>query len=209
MLRAIVKLVVSVSLLIPALACANTPIKDMPSGIYEVDKTHASITWKVSHLGLSNYTARFTDLDANVMLNANSPEMSTVQATIKPASVRTDYPYPEKKDFDAKLANDENWFNSSAFPVMTFASKEIKLTGDNTADIMGELTMLGVTKPVTLKTTLNGSMLVQPFAKKPAMGFSATTVIKRSEWGFDTYIPTIGDDVTVLIEAEFIKADAQ
>jgi polyisoprenoid-binding protein YceI len=188
-------------------ALAETTVQQMPAGKYVLDATHASLTWKVSHLGLSNYTARFTDFDATVTLDPKDVTQSTVTATVNPASVETDYPNAEKKDFDAKLAKGKNWFNSAEFPEITFTSNAINVTGENTADITGELTFLGITKPVTLHTTLNGAMLEQPFAKKPALGFSATATLQRSEWGFSTYVPNIGDKVTLQIEAEFLKAD--
>lgn len=186
-----------------ASAWAESPAKELPAGTYNLDNTHASLIWKVNHLGLSHYTARFTDFDATIDFNPEAIDQSHVTVTIDPTSVTTDYPNAEEKDFDAKLAKGEKWFNSEAFPEINFKSTGITITGDNTADITGDLTFLGITKPVTLDTTLNGAMKKQPFSKKPTLGFSATTTIKRSEWGFSTYVPTIGDEVTVLIEAEF------
>lgn len=182
---------------------AETTLAEMPAGIYKIDKTHASVTWKVSHLGLSNYTARFADIDATIDLNPTDPEKSTVTATINPASVKTDYPYPDKKDFDQKLASHEEWFNADKFPKITFTSTHLEKTSETTGKLTGDLTFLGVTKPVTLDVTLNGVMEQQPFSQKPAIGFSATGTIKRSEWGLTTYVPNIGDDVQIIIEAEF------
>ena len=86
---------------------------------------------------------------------------------------------------------------------ITFKSTAIVMTGSKTADVTGDLTMLGVTKPVTLKVTFNGGMASHPMAKKPAAGFSATGTVKRSEFGMTNALPFIGDDVTVLIETEF------
>jgi polyisoprenoid-binding protein YceI len=183
-----------------------TPPAEMPSGIYKLDKSHASVTWKVSHLGLSNYTARFASLDAELNFDAAKPENSSVKATIDTSSIRTDFPATPEKDFDKKLSGDADWFNGTKFPTITFESTKVEKTGDTTAKIHGNLTMLGVTKPMTLDAVFNGAYLKKPFADVPGIGFSAKGLINRSDWGFSTYVPNIGDQVEILIEAEFHQA---
>lgn len=178
---------------------ADLPI---PSGTYAVDPTHASVIWKVRHLGLADYTARFNTLDATLEFNAEDPAASSVDVTIDPASVDTDYPNAEQKDFNAELRG-EQFFNTGEFPAITFKSTSIDITGDNTGTITGDLTLLGVTKPVTLDVTMNGYLEEHPFTKDAALGFSGTTTVKRSEFGLDYGVPYVGDDVKVLIEAEF------
>lgn len=182
---------------------ADTPYNEMPAGVYNLDETHAQLIWKVSHLGLSNYTARFTSFDADLTFDPANLENSSLTATIDPTSIKTDYPYPEKKDFDKKLVEGKEWFNATEFPEIKFESKELTVTGENTGTMMGHLTFLGVTKPVTLDITFNGAMASQPFSSKPTLGFSATGSLKRSEWGMGTYVPNIGDEVQIMIEAEF------
>lgn len=177
---------------------------DIPSGTYALDKGHASVTWKVMHLGLSNYTARFADMDATLELDAAAPEKSTVSVTINPASVRTDYPFTDKEDFDKKLSEGADWFNSTVFPTITFASTKLEQLTPTTGKLTGDLTLLGVTKPVTLDVILNGAK-EHPFSKKPSVGVSASGMIKRSDWGFSNAIPMIGDEVQLLIEVEFNK----
>ena len=184
---------------------AQTLPQNMPAGVYNLDETHASIIWKVSHLGLSDYTARFTEFDADLTFDPATPENSSLTATINPLSVETDFPYPEKKDFDAVLAEGEDWFNGTAFPEITFVSTSIERTGDKTGIMTGDLTFLGVTKPLTFDVEFNGAMAQQPFSQKPTLGFSATGKMKRSDWGMSTYVPNIGDDVEILIEAEFAQ----
>jgi polyisoprenoid-binding protein YceI len=181
---------------------ANAAELSVPSGTYQLDKTHASVVWKVSHLGLSNYTARFTSIDATIELDAANVANSKVSVTIDPASVRTDYPFPEKENFDAKLAG-EGWLNAAAFPEISFTSTNIEVTGDNTAKITGDLSFLGQTKPFTLDVTLNAAT-EHPMAKKPALGFSATGSLDRTEFGFNTLAGPIGTQVTVAVEAEFL-----
>jgi len=183
-----------------------TPPDQMPAGIYTVDKTHASVTWKVSHMGLSNYTARFTSIDAELNFDPVKPENSVIKASVDPLSIRTDYPNAAEKDFDKELATGTMWFNGVAFPKITFESTKIEMIGDKSAKITGNLTLLGVTKPMTLDAVFNGAYIKKPFADVPGLGFSAIGTIKRSEFGMKTYIPNIGDDVQIIIEAEFHKA---
>ena len=175
---------------------------DVPAGTYKIDPTHASLTWKVSHMGLANYTARFTKLDATLAYDPAKPEASKLMATVDPTSLKTDFPFPEKENFDKVLAESAKWFNANVAKTITFNSTTVKMTGPRTADVTGDLTLLGVTKPVTLKVTLNGSMKEHPFTKKAAIGFSGTGTVKRSDFGMTNAIPIVGDDVTLLIEAE-------
>lgn len=182
---------------------AKSPFSDMPSGEYKVDLSHASIVWKVSHLGLSDYVARFAEFDAQINFDANNVCNSKVTASINPMSIQTAYPNADEKDFDNILATDKSWFNASKYPAIEFESTSIKMTGENNALMKGELTFLGVSLPVELDVIFNGAMQRQPFSGKPTMGFSASTTIKRSLWGMSKYAPNIGDDVEVMIEGEF------
>jgi polyisoprenoid-binding protein YceI len=182
-------------------ACAQLAT-DVPAGTFKIDPAHASVTWKVTHMGLSNYTARFTKIDATLTLDPAKPETSKLTASIDPKSIRTDFPFVEKEDFDKKLAKGAEWFNAEFFDKITFASTAVKMTGAKTADVTGDLTLLGVTKPVVLKVTFNGGMAAHPMSKKPAVGFSATGTVKRSEFGLKAGLPFVGDDVALLIEAE-------
>lgn len=185
---------------------ATPDLEGIPSGEYGLDKAHASITWRVNHLGLSQYTARFTDFDIDLNFNAKDPLKSSFVATINPASVETDYPAPNLKDFDKALATEERWFNSEKFPKITYTSK--KLTkGDlpNQAMVEGELDFLGIKKPLKVLITLNGALKDHPYLKRPAIGFSALTALRRSDWGMDALIPQVGDVVEVKVEAEFLK----
>lgn len=197
-----------VALLVAPFASANaqefTAAKDMPAGQYVIDKTHASLIWKVSHAGLSNYAARFTEFDSTLTFDPADVTKSKLVATVNPASIQTDYVAGER-DFNKELANDEKWFNAAKFPSIRFESTRIEKTGDNTGKIHGNLTLLGVTKPLTLDVVFNGAFAEQPFSKKPTLGFSATATLTRSDWGLDTYVPMIGDKVTLQIETEFAK----
>lgn len=190
-----------------SLVLAKSEFETLPSGVYELDLTHASIVWKVSHLGLSNYVARFSDFESSIQYNPDNIEASVVTASINPMSIETAYPNASEKDFDSILATDEAWFNAGAFSSIDFVSTNIEMTSKSTAVMTGELTFLGVSKPVTLDVVFNGAMKRQPFSGKPTMGFSASTVIDRTLWGMTKYAPNIGADVTVMIEGEFAKLE--
>ena len=178
-------------------------IAEMPAGLYQIDPTHASVTWKVKHMGLSNYTARFTSVDAILKLDPKDLTKSELVATIDPSSVRTDYPDVKKVDFDRELAFGKSWFNAKKFPQIKFESSRIEIISQNKGKIFGDLTFMGVKKPMVLDATFNGAYKKMPFMKFPAMGFSATGTIKRSLWGLSSYSMFLGDDVEILIEAEF------
>lgn len=174
----------------------------VPAGEYVLEKTHASLTWKINHMGLSYYTARFTSFDSTINLDPKTPTNSTVSVTIDPRSVRTDFPFPEKEDFDKVIA--EKVLQAGQFPTITFQSTGLTATGATTGKLAGNLTLMGVTKPVTLDVTLNGAK-EHPMRKVPVLGFSATGSFKRSDFGSTFLQGPIGDEITVLIEVEFLK----
>ena len=205
----ILSLLLAASLATPALAqdkLVMTPLHEMPAGTYQLDPTHASLTWQVKHLGLSNYTARFTGLQATLDFNPKNLSQSTVVATINPASIRTDYPHAATKDFDAILAQGETWFNAGKFPEIKFVSTKLVLQDGHTGRLTGDLTLLGVTKPVTLTVRFNGGLAVAPFSKQPTLGFSASGSLNRADWGLNHLIPLVGDTVQINLEAEFVQA---
>jgi len=184
-------------------------------GLYQLEKTHASLVWTVSHNGLSKYTARFTDFDAEIILDAGIPADSRLFAEINPLSVRTDH--PSGPDWDQTLGNDEKWFNAGEHPVIRYESTDIKINGtgpgktiadiDGTGIIEGNLNFLGVTKQVPLNVTFNGVRNFPYYGDRDVLGFSATATLKRSDFGMTALLPSIGDEVTLTIEAEFLYAE--
>jgi polyisoprenoid-binding protein YceI len=198
-------IIISAIPFIPLHAQEAAEIEGMPSGLYELDKAHASLIWKVDHLGLSDYTARFTEFDADLDFQPLDIESSRVRATINPMSIETDF--AGEKDFNNILATEAGWFNAEQFPEIKFNSTKVEKTGENTGIVTGDLTFLGVTKPVELNVVFNKAIGNHPFANKPAVGFSATGAIKRSDFGMTKYIPQIGDEVDFVIQAEFLYAE--
>jgi len=180
----------------------------VPAGAYEVDHSHASLIFKVNHLGFSNYTARFKKLDAKLQFDPNNIAASTLTATVDVKSLETDFPYPEQIDFNAELTG-KNWLDATQFAQMTYVSKRVEMTGKNAMRIHGELTLRGVTKPLVLNATYNGGYAGHPMDPHARIGFSAQGELKRSDFGVAYGIPAPGttmgvsDVVTIMIEVEF------
>lgn len=185
---------------------AQTPIAEgMPSGDYELDLSHASVVWKLSHAGFSTYVARFADFDVDLNLDTKEFTRSSVGVDIKVASVQT--AFPSGDTFDKKIA--DKLLNAGENPSILFKSTTVSALNGQDFTIQGDLTMNGQTHPVILNATLNKSVLSHQFKKVPAIGFSAVTTIDRTVWGVDDYAPIIGTDVTIEIEAEFTQKGAE
>ncbi len=178
---------------------------DVPSGKYVNDPAHTSVTFRLMHLGLSNYTARMTKISSTVELDAADVAKSKLAVTIEAKSVRTDFPFPDKVDFDGEIGGDAKFLDGKDFPEIKFVSTGSTAAG-KTAKISGLLTMRGVTKPVVLDAVLNGTMQPNAMFKTPAFGVSATAHIKRSDWGMTYGTQFVGDDVELLIQAEYRPA---
>lgn len=175
-----------------------------PAGLYKTDPSHSSLAWSFNHSGLSHYTARFTKVDARLDWNPAEPDTSSLTVEIDPMSVRTDYPWPEMVDFDAKIGGDPDFL---AGKPITFVSKSVRVTGEKTGIVEGLLTFRGETHPATLDVTFNGSMEKHPNMGVAKIGFSATGSIRRSEWGLGFAIPQLGDEVKLVIETQMVPAD--
>ena len=178
-------------------------MKPAPGGNYVSDLAHSSVTWRIGHFGLSRYTARFARADAKLAWNPDKPEGSTLAVAIDPASVRTDFPFPGKEDFDRKIATAPELLASEP---IRFVSRRIEKTGEKTGRVTGDLTFRGRTQPFTLDVVYNGSMEKHPHDGTPKIGFSAKGSVKRSEWGMDFAIPALDDAVEVIVETEFMPA---
>lgn len=189
-------------------ACAFTAerteeaLKALPAGQYQLEKPHASLTFGVTHLGLSRYTLRFADFDATLDFDPANPAASRVSAIINPLSVRSDH--PTDAGWDGRIGSDI--LQGGTFPQITFTSTAVDVTGAYTGRVTGDLTVMGVTKPVTLDVTYNGSMASAAlYGGRAAVGFSATARFKRSDFGSTRYAEFVGDEVDVRIEAELTR----
>jgi polyisoprenoid-binding protein YceI len=177
----------------PVLAQAPASI---PSGTYNVDGPHTQVLFTVNHFGISEYTGQFTQPTGTLTLDTAHPANSKVEITFPIAKVSTTVPA-----LDAHLKS-KDFFDADAFPEGKFVSTKVVVDGTN-ATITGDLTLHGVTKPVVLKAHLVGSGA--PMGKKLNVGFSATTVVKRSEYGIKFGVPMLSDDVKLTINAAFAQ----
>lgn len=180
----------------------------VPAGDYRLDPAHASLIFKVSHLGFSMYTARFTDFDARLYFDPRQLEAAKLQARVDARSLETDFPNPKQLDFNAQLQGEE-WLATEKHPQIRFVSTDVKMTGDREMQVTGDFTLRGVTRPLTLNVRYNGGYAGHEIDPNARVGFSATGTVKRADYGMDFGLPPagsnmgVGNDVQVIIEAEF------
>ncbi len=161
---------------------------------YKLDPTHTAITWHVSHFGFSTPSGKFMNVDGTLVLDEANPAASSVKVEIKVADGKSGV-----TKLDDHLAGPE-FFDVAKFPTATFTSTKVELTGKDTAKVTGDLTIHGITKPATLDVKLN--KIGENFMKVPTAGFTASTTLKRSDFGMTTYLPGLADDVKIDIESE-------
>ncbi|PWC59694.1 hypothetical protein TSH7_20080 [Azospirillum sp. TSH7] len=166
---------------------------------YKIDPAHTAVVFIVNHVGFSNVIGRFDTVGGDVTFDKDAVEKSVVNVTIDTTSVDTNH---AKRD---EHLRSPDFFNAKEFPKMTFKSTKIEKTGDKTGKLHGDLTMLGVTKPVVLDVTFNKDG-VSPASKLETAGFSARGTVKRTEFGMKYGAPAIGDDIQLLIEVEAVKS---
>jgi polyisoprenoid-binding protein YceI len=195
----------------PALAQAAPAAPQPPAGQYVMDPTHTSVVFRVSHMGFSHYTARFSRVDGKLQFDPQQPAAMRVEANIDPTSLELNAPPP---GFLQQLMG-KGWFEAAQFPQITFRSTKVERVGEHAAQVTGDLTLHGVTRPVVLEVTYNGGYPPNNFDPGGArIGFSAHGVLKRSAFGISAGIPApgssmgVGDDVEVAIETEFSSKPA-
>lgn len=181
---------------------------EAPSGEYALDPHHSTITVRAQHFGLAYYTLRLNTVSGTLNFNAEDPAASTIVATVATNSLDT--PYSGDRDFDAELQNSQ-WLDSATHPTATFQSTAVERTGPNTARVTGDLTIRGVSHPITLDVAYDGSHAQHPMGMAVSLiGFSARGTFERSQYGLNVLQPTSGSDgvanqVELVIEAEFTR----
>ncbi|PIB95508.1 YceI family protein [Caulobacter sp. X] len=182
----------------------STKPADLPAGHYVLDKTHASVVGRIKHMGFSNYQFRFTKVDASFDYDPKAPQDAKIKVTVDPGSIDTATGADEfGLKFNKELAGD-GWLEAGKFPTATFVSTKVEPGAGQTGKVYGDFTLHGVTKPIVLDVTFNGvGGSFAPGSVKT--GFSATTTIKRSDFGVSKYVPLVSDDVALSIEVEFDK----
>ncbi len=161
---------------------------------YQLDPTHTAVVWHINHMGFSNPSGKWM-AQGTLDLDADKLQDSKVNVTINVTDIVTGIP-----KLDEHLRTPD-FFDAAKFPTATFVSDKVDVTGKDTAQVHGMLTVHGVTKPVTLQVKLN-KVGVSPVSQKQTAGFTAFTTIKRSDFGITKYLPALGDEVKLEIEAE-------
>jgi polyisoprenoid-binding protein YceI len=192
-------LALAASLALTGAAIAQGASPPAQSGTYQLEPTHAMILFGVSHFDFSDYYGQLPGATGTLTLEAANPSASHLDVSVPVANLWT----PSDK-LTSDLKSDA-WLDAAKFPAMTFHSKSITVTGPTTADVAGDLTFHGVTKPVVLKATFRRAS-VFPMNKKYMIGFDATGRVKRSDFGVGQYVNLgLGDEVNLIISAPFEK----
>jgi len=163
---------------------------------YSIDPTHTSVVVSWNHFGFSNPTASFSDASGSISFDEKAPQKASINVTIPVKTVDT-----KVAKLNEEFINEADYFDVAKYPTATFKSTKVTAKGDNQFDVTGDLTIKGVTKSVVFNATLNG-MGEHPMSKKPAIGFDASTVIKRTEFNLGKYAPYVSDEVTLTITTE-------
>ncbi|MDK2779264.1 MAG: YceI family protein [Pseudomonadota bacterium] len=163
---------------------------------YSIDPTHTSVIATWNHFGFSNPTASFSEVSGAISFDDKAPAKAAVNVTIPVKSVDTKVPA-----LTEEFLNQADYFDVANYPTATFKSTKVTPKGGNKFDVAGDLTIKGVTKPVVFSATLN-KQGEHPMTKKPAIGFDASTVIKRTEFNMGKYAPYVSDEVTLTITTE-------
>lgn len=182
---------------IALLLASCLPVSAFAADSYTVDPTHTYAHFTVSHFGYSTMHGRFDQSAGKVTLDT-AAKTGTVDITIQAASVSTGY---GKRDDHLKSTD---FFNAAEFPTITYKASSIKFKGNTPSTVEGQLTMLGVSRPVTL--TIDAFKCgPNPMSKKEECGAAATAQIKRSDFGMKSFLPGVGDDIKLEFEIEAYK----
>ncbi len=185
---------VAVAALLTGLSVTGVTSSANAAETYKLDPNHTAVIWHVNHFGFSTPSGKFMSVDGEVTLDEANPAASSVKAVIQIAGINSGV---AKLDEHLKTPD---FFDAAKFPTATFISKRVDLTGKDQAKVAGDLTLHGVTKPVVLDVKLN--KIGENMMKLKTAGFTASTVIKRSEFGMSAYVPNVGDEVRIDIETE-------
>ncbi len=180
-----------------ALLAASLPMAAHANDSYTVDPPHTFAHFTINHLGFSTMHGRFDKSSGKITLD-QAAKSGSVDIAIESASVSTGF---AKRDEHLKSPD---FFNAAEFPSITYKSSKITFKGDKPASVEGNLTLLGVTKPVKLTIT-EFNCGTNPMAKKYECGAGAVAQIKRSDFGMKAFLPNVGDDIKLEFEIEAYK----
>ncbi len=164
---------------------------------YQVDPVHSSLVFRVKHMNTAYVYGMFTSMKGTVVVDEANPARSSINIEVDADSVNTN-----NQQRDNHLRSPD-FFNTRQFPTITFRSTEIRRVNANTVQVRGDLTMRGVTRPITANVTLTGKG--KNAQGKDIIGFETTFTIRRSEFGIRYGLPGLGDDVRVTLSIEAMR----
>jgi len=180
---------------------AQAPLPPLPPNGWRIDRAHSGVTFRVRHLGISWVNGVFNDWTAELVYDPAHPENASVTARIQVTSISTSN---ERRDNDLRSGR---FFAADSFPELSFTSRSVQRAGEGRLRITGDLTMHGVTRPVTLDVEASA---VQSGQRGRRVAFTATVTVDRKEWGM-TFSPlaegirTAGDEVRITIDLEAVQ----
>jgi polyisoprenoid-binding protein YceI len=181
----------------------TTEVTEVRAGQYVLDPNHATLIWKLNHLGFSTFLGSFNDFEASLDFDPENIESASLEVVIDTASLDVDLP-----EFEEELRGD-NWFDVAAFPQAIFrTTRYIEAIDDDSFIFEGDLTLLGTTAPVSLEVNFHGggrNFLTRSYT----VGFSGSAIFNRSDFGLDRFTSFgVGDEIELEIHVEFMDAGA-
>lgn len=180
----------------------ETSVAELRGGAYTLDKDHASLLWKINHLGFSTYIGRFNEFDASLDFDAENVENSSLEVIVDTSSLDVNNP-----EFAEDLRGSD-WFDVENFPQAVFRTTSfVEAVDEDTFVFQGDLTLLGNTAPVMLTVNFHGGGR-NFLTRRYTLGFSASTTFQRSAFGLDNMVAFgVGDDIELEIHVEFQDAN--
>jgi polyisoprenoid-binding protein YceI len=197
------KRLTSITLLFASVSVFAADAAQVPAAEkYDIDASHSGVVFGWNHFGFSNPTARFDKIEGSVLLDKADLTKSSISVILPLEGLDT-----RVAKLDEELRGPD-FLDAAKYPNITFKSNKIERTGESGLRITGNLTVHGVTKPVTLDAKVNkiGLFEIPGVIKAQAAGFDATTVIKRSDFGVTKYVPAVSDEISVRITLDAKQA---
>lgn len=182
-----------VSLLAPSV---SSKLEALRAGQYSLDKSHATLLFRIEHFGLSEYVGRFNEFDATLDFDPNNIQQTKLQAIVEMGSLDINHESLTKQLLSAK------WFDQTKHPQAKLTSVSLRQVSDSNFELDGNLDWRGIVKPIVLQVKFNGGAN-NLLTRKYTVGFHASGRFLRSDFGVDTLLPIVGDEVKIDIYAEF------
>ena len=185
----------------------DASLAPIDEGNFALDPSHAFLSARVTHFGISDYMIDFTDFDAQLAFDPDTPAASQLSFQLNPLGLDTHYPDPEKKvEWESDLSTGARFLDGERFPSVTFVTTSIVQMSETTGQVTGDLNLRGTTVPITFDVVYNGTAQSPLDGGRRRIGFSATGQFARSDFGMTTLTQFVSDTVTITFTGEFLEA---